>query len=185
MEQIRQAVGRKVRLGVTGLEQVLMTVKFLSHGRANFRALRIGVNYHALASPSDMSFPWKSLWKVKILPGVAFSCWTTALGKLLTIDNLHKRGIGVLGWCYMCKGKTETLRHCRIASELWSMVFGLFWGCIGSCPNPLLICLLLGIGALKSIEMVLFGKLLCIGLCGVFGERGMLKVLKISKETGF
>lgn len=138
MEQIRQAVGRKVRLGVTGLEQVLMTVKFLSHGRANFRALRIGVNYHALASLSDMSFPWKSLWKVKILPGVAFSCWTTALGKLLTIDNLCKRG-GVLDWCYMCKGKTEMvnhlLRHCPIASELWSMVFGCFGGVLGHAQS--------------------------------------------------
>lgn len=107
--------------------------------------------------------------------------------KLLTIDNLRKRGIGVLDWGYMCKGKTETvdhlLCHCPIALELWSMVFGLFWWCIGSCPNPLLICLLLGMGALKSIEMVLFGKLLCIVLCGVFGGRGMLKVLKISKET--
>ena len=49
----------------------------------------------------------------------------------------------------------------------------------------LLIYLLLGKGDLEIIEIVSFGKLFAIMLCGVFGGRriGMLEVLRTSKET--
>uniref|UniRef100_A0A7N2MNQ6 Reverse transcriptase zinc-binding domain-containing protein n=1 Tax=Quercus lobata TaxID=97700 RepID=A0A7N2MNQ6_QUELO len=51
-------------------------------------------------------------------------------GKILTTDNLRKRRIIVLDWCYMCKRCGESvdhlLLHCPIAFELWSLVFCLF-----------------------------------------------------------
>lgn len=47
--------------------------------------------YHALISPGDMSFTWKSIWTVKILLTVAFFSWTAAQGKILTIGTLCKR----------------------------------------------------------------------------------------------
>ena len=83
--------------------------------------------YLVLISPNDLSFPLKNIWKAKILPRVAFS-WTAALGKILTI--CARELLGVLEWCYMCKGNGETvdrlLLHCLFALELWSMVFMLF-----------------------------------------------------------
>ena len=64
---------------------------------------------------------------------VAFFVWTTALGKCLTIDNLRKRKVCILVWCYMCKCNSETVDHlclhCPVALELWDMVFGLFGVC--------------------------------------------------------
>ena len=52
------------------------------------------------------------------------------LGKILTTDNLRKRRVIVLDWCYMCKSCGESvdhlLLHCSIAWELWSLVFCLF-----------------------------------------------------------
>jgi hypothetical protein len=40
-----------------------------------------------------LSFPWKSIWKVKVPFRVSFFVWTATLGRILTLDNLHKRGV--------------------------------------------------------------------------------------------
>ena len=86
--------------------------------------------YRILAGTASFGFPWKSIWKQKIPFRVAFFVWTTALRKCLTIDNLHKRKVWILDWCYMCKRNGESIDHlflhCPLASDLWSMVLGLF-----------------------------------------------------------
>ena len=69
----------------------------------------------------------------KVPPRVAFFSRLTSLGKILTTNNLHKRHIIVLDWCYMCKRCGESvdhlLLHCPIAFEMWSLLclFGLQW----------------------------------------------------------
>ena len=80
------------------------------------------------------SFPWRLGWQSKVPPRVTFFSWSTSLGKILTTNNLRKRHIIVLNWCYMCKRCGESvyhlLLHCPIAYELWSLVlclFGLQW----------------------------------------------------------
>uniref|UniRef100_A0A2N9GB44 Integrase catalytic domain-containing protein n=1 Tax=Fagus sylvatica TaxID=28930 RepID=A0A2N9GB44_FAGSY len=48
--------------------------------------------YSVLMHPSSQDyFPWKGVWKAKVPPRVAFFVWTSALGKILTTDNLRKR----------------------------------------------------------------------------------------------
>jgi hypothetical protein len=41
--------------------------------------------------------------------------WTMALGKILTLDNLRKRNLIVMDWCYMCKSREsiDHLLHCK------------------------------------------------------------------------
>ena len=79
---------------------------------------------------NDYCFPWKSIWKQKIPSRVAFFVWTAALGKCLTIDNLRKRKVWILDWCYMCKCNGELVDHlflhCPVAMDLWAIVFGSF-----------------------------------------------------------
>jgi hypothetical protein len=66
---------------------------------------------------------------------VSFFVWMATLGKILTLDNLCKRGIIVVGWCCMCKhsGKSvnHLLLHCEVAQALWSG--SLFLMSHGSC----------------------------------------------------
>jgi hypothetical protein len=73
---------------------------------------------------------YKSIWKVKVSPRVAFFVWATTLGKIITLDNLRKRNIIVMKWCYMCKICGESIDHlfvhCMVATELWSTILQLF-----------------------------------------------------------
>jgi hypothetical protein len=52
------------------------------------------------------------------------------LGKILTLDNLRKRGVVVVEWHCMCKRSGESidhlLLHCEMARDLWSALFTLF-----------------------------------------------------------
>ena len=72
------------------------------------------------------------MWQSKVPPRVAFFSRLASLGKILTIENLHKRHIIILDWRYMCKRCGESmdhlLLHCPIAFEMWSLcLFGLQW----------------------------------------------------------
>ena len=91
------------------------------------------------------STPRRLVWQLKVPPRVAFFSWSTSLGKILTTNNLCKRRIVVLDWCYMCKRCGESvdhlLLHCPVACELWSLVFCLFGI---QCLTRLLSCLNLG-----------------------------------------
>jgi hypothetical protein len=85
--------------------------------------------FHELSTLSVSSFPWKSIWKVKVPLRVSFFMWTTSLGKNLTSDNLRKRGLIVVGWCCMCKrsGKSiDLLLHYEVSQDLCDALFTLF-----------------------------------------------------------
>ena len=60
---------------------------------------------------------------------------------VLTIDNLRKRKVWILDWCYLCKCNGESidlfLLHCPV--DFWSMVLGLFgvsWVMPINCGAP-------------------------------------------------
>ena len=87
--------------------------------------------YKALLPTTGQLGPWKSIWKTKASPRVAFFARSVALGRILTIDNLRRRKVNVLDWCYMCKKRGESishlLMHCLVASEVWSFFFFFFF----------------------------------------------------------
>ena len=73
---------------------------------------------------------WKIVWKSKAPPRVTFFVWMAVLGKILTLDNLRKKNIIATEWCCMCKNSGESidhlLLHCKVAIDVWKMVFSLF-----------------------------------------------------------
>jgi hypothetical protein len=44
--------------------------------------------YNVMSCKNGLRFPWNSVWRTKAPLMVAFFAWSTALGKLLTMDNL-------------------------------------------------------------------------------------------------
>jgi hypothetical protein len=55
--------------------------------------------YRALSHRGPVSFPWKSVWKSKAPPRVAFFVWMAVHSKILTLDNLGRRGLVVVNRC--------------------------------------------------------------------------------------
>lgn len=54
--------------------------------------------YRVLCPPVGFSFPWKNVWRNKASPRVAFSVWTTMLGKVffaLQLNNARKEAFKV------------------------------------------------------------------------------------------
>ena len=56
--------------------------------------------------------------------------WSTALDKILTLDNLRKQHIIVINRCCICKRSEEMVDHllldCEVASALWNAIFSQF-----------------------------------------------------------
>jgi hypothetical protein len=90
--------------------------------------------YSALRDAPPVTFPWKAIWGVRVPKRVAFFTWSAMWGRILSADNLMRRGFHLAGRCYMCQSEGETIRHlllhCPTAMELWSYVFrsfGILW----------------------------------------------------------
>lgn len=92
-------------------------------------------SYYAVLAPADaVVFPWKCVWVSGSPSKVAFFVWTAILGRILTLDNLIRRGHILVNWCCLCCGEAESvahlLVHCPVTHRLWMLVvatFGLAW----------------------------------------------------------
>jgi hypothetical protein len=74
--------------------------------------------YKVLACKEVVHFPWKSIWWTKAPLKVALFAWTTALGNILTMDNLRKRRVIVIDRCCMRKMNEESVDLIRL-SQSW------------------------------------------------------------------
>ena len=82
--------------------------------------------YNYLLKAPSVSFPWQSIWCIKVPKRVSFFLWTAARGGILTIDNLVKKNLPLVNWCCLCRYDEETVDHfllyCKFARALWSEV---------------------------------------------------------------
>ena len=86
--------------------------------------------YSALDSSSVVRFPTSIIWSLCVPTKVGFFAWETSWGKVLTLDQLKKRGWTLINRCFLCCAKEESidhiLIHCTKARVLWGLLFALF-----------------------------------------------------------
>jgi hypothetical protein len=140
--------------------------------------------YTILSSPNSEepgSFPWKSIWKVKAPPCIAFISWATTLGRILTVDNLRRQGFQLINRCCLCNKNEEAIHfllHCEFSVDIWHLVlisFGVSWVTPGNVPQLLHCWKFLGHG--HSRETI--WKVIPTLLIGAFGEKETVGSLRI------
>ena len=69
--------------------------------------------YEALNRTASKSshFPALLVWNPLVLLKVGFFAWEASWGKVLTLDQLKKRGRPLANRCYLCEKEEETLNH--------------------------------------------------------------------------
>jgi len=74
---------------------------------------------------------WKKIWEAKWWPKITLFAWLVGKGRILTWDNIQKRGMNGPSRCSLCRKENETQEHllnkCLYAQSLWEeirMIFG-------------------------------------------------------------
>ena len=86
--------------------------------------------YNALGVFTCHSFPRKRIWGARQSLFILF-WWIAVVGKILTIDNLHKRHLLLVDWCCMCKRSGESIHHLPLHCSLQQIFDHLFLHCCG------------------------------------------------------
>ena len=86
--------------------------------------------YKLLSGPNTDEFPWERIWCENVPKQVSFFLWTAANDRILTIDNLVKRGRSLVNRCclYCCDGESVDylLLHYKFYHTLWCKAFAVF-----------------------------------------------------------
>ncbi|OVA17114.1 Reverse transcriptase zinc-binding domain [Macleaya cordata] len=81
------------------------------------------------------------IWNPHIPPKICFFSWEASLNKILTLDNLKKRGHQLPNCCYMCSNHEESPSHlllqCPYARTIWFEIMPLSSWC-WTTPRDLL-----------------------------------------------
>ena len=86
--------------------------------------------YKALEMESTRCFPMKIIWNSSVQLKVSFFAWESTWGKVLTLDQVQKRGWALTNRCYLCQAHEESIDHlflhCEKTREVWKLFFTLF-----------------------------------------------------------
>ena len=86
---------------------------------------------YSMMEPGGLSlFPSERIWRARMPPKVAFFVWEASWGKVLTQEQLQRRGFSLANRCFLCLSEEETvdhlLLHCVKTRVLWNLLFSLF-----------------------------------------------------------
>ena len=101
--------------------------------------------YSILEPRGSSLFSCGNIWRANVPPKVAFFAWEVSWGKVLTLEQLQRRGYSLVNMCFLCLSKVEMvdhlLLHCVKTRALWNLLFSLFgvaWVLSGSVKETLI-----------------------------------------------
>ena len=86
--------------------------------------------YSVLETGGTTPFPLKIVWNPWIPSKVSFFTWEACWEKVLTLDQLQRKGWILVNRCALCKVELETIDHILLhyvkTRLLWQLVFFIF-----------------------------------------------------------
>ena len=96
--------------------------------------------YDKLMGGNVENFPIKLIWNNCIPTKISFFAWEVWWGKILTMEQLKKRGRHLANRCPLCGKEEESLDHLLLryskVYNLWALCFLQFLGFTGSSQVP-------------------------------------------------
>ena len=90
--------------------------------------------YKCYDSSPAFDFPYHSIWNSVVPLKIGIFTWEAVWGKVLTLDNLKRRGMAFTNRCFLCEEGEETINHLQIHSRsakmLWDLLLsigGISW----------------------------------------------------------
>ena len=86
------------------------------------------------SNSNSIIFPHQLIWSNWVPTKMSLFAWEASWGKVLTLDQIKKRGRALANRCFLCGKDEETidhlLLHCLVARLLWDLllaIFGVYW----------------------------------------------------------
>ena len=99
----------------------------LKESRTN--GFSVSLMFRKLRYSPPRDFPWRSIWNPIVPPKLGFFAWEASWGKVLTLDQLKRKGIPLVNRCRLCEENEETidhlLIHCSRAKLLWDFLLAI------------------------------------------------------------
>ena len=104
----------------------LMEDKILFKGSRN-DGFSVKIMYRVLDCSPQVEFPSRSIWNPVIPPRLGFFAWEASWGRVLTLDQLQRRGKALANRCFLCEEEdiNHLLLHCKKAKMLWDLVLSI------------------------------------------------------------
>ena len=104
---------------------------------------------------------WTKAWIKGLTPKINIFYWILLKNKILTQENLQKRGINVVNRCSLCKEGFEDKDHlflnCTYSQQVWSSILS-YWNISWVHQNNVDLCFKSWIFPSKDIDIVSYGK---------------------------
>ena len=86
--------------------------------------------YLILTTGQESLFPYCFVWNSWVPTKVGFFAWEASWGKVLTLDQLKKRGRSLANRCFLCGEGEKTvdhlLIHCSKVKSLWDLLLAIY-----------------------------------------------------------
>ena len=91
----------------------------------------VKIMYKGFDISPAFDFPYRLVWNPVVPLKIGVFAWEAALGKVLTLDQLKRRGMTFANRCFMCKEEEETIDHLLIHCKCAKMLCDLFLSIVG------------------------------------------------------
>ena len=93
------------------------------------KGFSVKIMYKGFDLSPTFDFPYRLVWNLVVPPKIGVFAWEATWGKMLTVDQLKRRGMAFTNRCFMCEEDEETidhlLIHCKRVKMLWNLLLSI------------------------------------------------------------